>query len=547
MAGPGVRMTGGEAVARNLAAHGVDVVFGIPGNHNLGIYQYLAAVGVRHVLARHEQGCGYAADGYARVSGRPGVALVTAGPAVLNTLAACGQAYSDSIPVLLLSPGMPLRHPYRGNGHLHETKNQQAAVDAVVAVSHRVTSVGEIGDAVSQAFTDMTAGRPRPVHLEIPIDVLDEYADVEIHAPLPVAPPAAPAGQLERAAALLAGAARPGIMVGGGARRAAREVRQLAERLGAAVVTSTNGKGTLPEDHPLALGAGAHLPAVAEWATSRDVLLAVGTDLGSSDLWNGHWSLDGALVRIDIDPRQIVVNARPEVAVVSDAAVALRSILILLGESGCAGDSDGAKDRGPEAAGRWRARVRGESATEGARWLAEIEAIGRVLARDAVVAGDSAAVCYFGLRANLPLHTPGAFLYPSGYGTLGYGLPAAIGAKVAAPDRQVVAVLGDGGVMFTLAELASAAAAGLALPVVVVDNGGYGQIRDNMRRRGYPPLGVDIPAPDFAAVGRALGCHGVLIGDPADLSGALAEALTADRPTVLHLRERSPSVDRPSG
>ncbi len=523
-------MTGGEALVRNLAAHGTDVVFGIPGNHNLGIYEHLAASSIRHVLARHEQGCGYSADGYARVSGRPGVALVTAGPAVLNALAALGQAYSDSVPVLLLSPGMPLRHPARGNGHLHETKNQQAAVDAVVKVSHRVTSVSEIGDAVSQAFVDMTAGRPRPVHIEVPIDVLDEFADVEIRRPVPLTKASAPPEELTRAAALLAESARPGIVVGGGARFAAPQIRRLAERLGAAVVTSTNGKGTLPEDHSLSLGAGAHLPAVAEWVRTRDVLVAVGTDLGSSDLWNGPWQLDGSLVRIDIDPRQILINARPNVALVSDAAHALDSLLGLLGEGSTIAGS------AREATG-WASRVHGEAAEEGALWHREIQMISEVLDRDAIVAGDSAAFCYYGLRANLPLYEPASFLYPTGYGTLGYGLPAAVGAKVAAPDRQVVALLGDGGVMFTIAELASAAAERLALPVIVVDNGGYGQIRHNMHRRGYSPLGVDIPSPDFAALGRALGCHGITIDGAEHLGEELAKALVADRPTVLHYLE----------
>lgn len=262
------------------------------------------------------------------------------------------------------------------------------------------------------------------------------------------------------------------------------------------------------------------------------MLVAVGTDLGSSDLWNGPWSLDGSLVRIDIDPRQVVVNAPPEVAIVSDASAALCSILHLLGEREV--DARRVHD-----AGEWRERVRIESAEEGALWREEIQAIGSVLARDAIVAGDSAAVCYYGLRANLPLHTPGSFLYPTGYGTLGYGLPAAIGAKVAAPDRQVVAVLGDGGVMFTLPELAAAAAERLALPVIVVDNGGYGQIRTNMSRRGYSPIAVDFPAPDFATVGRALGCHGVTIDDPPHLAEELAKALVADRPTVLHVIERT--------
>lgn len=522
-------MTGGEVVARSLAAHGIDVVFGIPGNHNLPIYQHLAGNGIRHFLSRHEQGCGFAADGFARVSRKPGVALVTAGAAVLNSLAALSQSYADSVPVLLVSPGMPLRHPFGGNGHLHEVKDQRAAVDAVVAVSHRVTSVDEIGDAITRAFTDMTAGRPRPVHVEIPIDVLDETADTHVGQPVAIPVSSAPASQLDRAASALAECCRPGIAVGGGARGASAEVLALAEKLGASVVTTTNGKGVVPEDHPLSLGAGAHLPAVADWIRTRDVVLAVGTDFGPSDLWNGGWTLEGTLVRIDIDPRQISVNLPSNIALVGDAATALRSLLDLIG------DSHGESIRDEPVS--WTSRVRDEAAVEGALWKGEITALADVLDRDAIVAGDSAAICYYGLRSNLPLYSPGAFLYPTGSGTLGYGLPAAIGAKVAAPQRQVVAVMGDGGVMFTLPELAAAAAEGLALPLIVFDNGGYGQIRKNMNLRGYEPLGVDFPSPDFAAVGRALGCHGVAVESPDQLSEELSKALVADRPTVLHVIE----------
>ncbi len=520
-------MSGGQVVAHSLVAHGTEVVFGIPGNHNLSIYAHLDSNCIRHVLARHEQGCGYAADGYARASGRPGVALVTAGPAVLNTLASLGQAYSDSLPVLLVAPGMPLRHPALGNGHLHEMKDQQAAVAAVVAASYRVSSVEEIPSAVSQAFAAMTAGRPRPAYLEIPIDVLDEEADVELGQPVTWGPRAASVAEIERAAGLLRSSTHPGIVVGGGARGADSALCCLAERLGATVITSTNGKGTLPEDHPLSLGAGAHLSAAAAWARSRDVLLAVGTDLGSSDLWNGPWDFTGTLIRIDIDPAQMTVNARSGVALVGDAGETMTALASLLGEVAPV----------PAEATEWRERIGTEGRNEGAMWGKEIAAIASVLERDAIVAGDSAAVCYYGLRTNLPAHSSGSFLYPTGFGTLGYGLPAAIGAKIAYPERQVMAVLGDGGVMFTLAELASAAAEGLPLPVVVVDNGGYGQIRKNMEERGYRPLGVDIPSPDFPAVARALGCHGISIDTPERLAEELAKAFTSDRPTVLHVME----------
>ncbi|MBA3783849.1 MAG: acetolactate synthase, partial [Nocardioides sp.] len=251
-----VAMTGGEALVASLVAHGVDVVFGIPGTHNLEIYKHLAERGVRHVGTRHEQGAGYAADGYARATGRPGVAVVTTGPALLNAAAAVGQAYSDSVPVLVVSPGLPLRHPATGNGLLHEMKSQGTALAAVAAASLRPTSVAEISTAVAQAFSIMTAGRPRPVHLEVPLDVLAESGDVIVVPPVATAPTLPVLALLDEAVGRLASAKRPVILAGGGSKPAAIELVRLAELLGAPVVTTTNGKGVLPEDHRLALGAG---------------------------------------------------------------------------------------------------------------------------------------------------------------------------------------------------------------------------------------------------------------------------------------------------
>ena len=529
------RMTGGQAVVASLAAHGVDTVFGIPGTHNLEIYRHLAQQGLRHVSTRHEQGAGYAADGYARTTGRPGVAVVTTGPALLNAAAAIGQAYSDSVPVLVVSPGLPLRHPALGNGFLHETRDQRAAMAAVAAASIRPTSVEEIPAAVAQAFAVMTQGRPRPVHLEVPLDVLAESAAVDIVAPLPVMPHAPDAAAVVAAGSRLTAARRPVLLVGGGARGAATEVRALAERVGAPVVTTANGKGVLPEDHPLALGAGVHLPAVRHLVEQADLVLAVGTELAPSDLWYGRLPLTGKLVRIDVDPVGIVANETPDVAVIGDAARTLRALLAALPAGDPPADAN-------DVVAAWRERKHQDAAVEGSEWLPVVGAVAAALPRDAIVAGDSAMVCYYGALANLPAHGPSAFIYPTGYGTLGYGLPAAIGAKVAHPDRPVVALLGDGGVMFTVAELATAAALGLSLPVLVVDNGGYGEIRNEMFDRDDPVHGVTFPAPDFAALGRAVGCHGVSVDDPARLTAALTAALAADRPTVIHVHHHDPAA-----
>jgi thiamine pyrophosphate-dependent acetolactate synthase large subunit-like protein len=521
------KLTGGQAVTQALAAHRVDVVWGIPGTHNLEIYAHLPGAGIRHVSPRHEQGAGFAADGYARVTGRPGVCIMTSGPAMLNAATALGQAYSDSVPVLAVSPGMPLRHPGRGNGELHETKDQRAALNAIVAYSHRVTSVPEIPIAVAQAFAAMTSGRPRPVHLEIPVDVLEERGEADVVRPLRVPVSTPDAEDLDAAAARLAAAARPAILVGGGARSAAAEVRALAERLGAPVVCTINGKGVLPEDHPLSAGAGLARSVVRDLVEDSDVVLVVGSGLAPSEQWLGPLPLADKVVRVDIDATQAVTNAVPLVAVVGDAAVALAGLLGRLG----AGADDG------ERAARWRARHLEEARALGARWSWILDGIAVALGRDGIVAGDSAMVCYHGAVAALPRYTPASFLYPTGYGTLGYGLPAAIGAKLGRPDARVIAVLGDGGIMFTVAELAAAAQLRLPLPVVVVDNGGYGEIRNEMAEREDPVHAVDLDVPDFAGLGRALGCAGAFVDDGATLVDALERGFEADRPTVLHVHE----------
>jgi len=520
-------VTGGQAVTQALAAHGVDVAWGIPGTHNLEIYAHLPAAGIRHVSPRHEQGAGYAADGYARVTGRPGVCITTSGPAMLNAATALAQAYSDSVPVLAVSPGMPLRHPGRGNGELHETKDQRAALEAIVAYSHRVTSVPEIPVAVAQAFAAMTCGRPRPVHLEIPLDVLEERGEAQIVHPLRVPVSVPDAAALDAAATRLGEAARPAVLVGGGARGAAVELRALAERLGAPVVCTINGKGVLPEDHPLSAGAGLARSVVRDLVEDSDVVLVVGSGLAPSEQWSGALPLAGKVIRVDIDPAQAVTNAVPLLAVIGDAAVAIAGLLARLG----ARTGDG------ERAARWRARHLEEAEELGAPWSWILDAVGAALGRDGIVAGDSSMVCYRGAVAALPRYAPASFLYPTGYGTLGYGLPAAIGAKLGRPDARVIALLGDGGIMFTVAELAAAAQLRLPLAVVVVDNGGYGEIRNEMAGRGGPVHAVDLEPPDFAGLGRALGCTGAVVDDGATLLDALERGLASDRPTLLHVHE----------
>jgi thiamine pyrophosphate-dependent acetolactate synthase large subunit-like protein len=372
--------------------------------------------------------------------------------------------------------------------------------------------------------------------IEIPLDLITEEGAVE---PAPAAPPPvlAPApAAVDAAAAFLARAQRPAILAGGGASTAPAELRLVAERLGAPVVCSINGKGTMPEDHPLSVGAGYAARAVRELMDDSDAVLVVGSELGPSDLWWGPLDLAGKAVRIDVDPAQAVTNAVPVVSVIADAALALGALLDELG-AGAGFDPADRDAPGVARAAESRDAFRTQVREEASRWTDLLESMTAALGRDGVVVADNAMVGYFGALGNVPAYRPRSFLFPTGYGTLGYAVPAGIGAKIGRPDARVLALSGDGGLMFTVGELAAGAQERVALPVVVVDNGGYGEIRREMAERGDPPLGVDFDSPDFAALGRSLGCHGVRAQSRPELDDALERAFAADRPTVIHVPE----------
>ncbi|MBO1329719.1 thiamine pyrophosphate-dependent enzyme [Streptomyces sp. VRA16 Mangrove soil] len=544
-----LRLTGGEAVARALAAHGVTRAFGIPGTHNLEIYRHLATYGIAHTAPRHEQGAGYAADAHARVTGEPGVAITTTGPALLNIAAAVGQAHSDSVPLLVVSPGMPLRHPRQATGLLHEMPSQTEALRNVAAFSHRVSSVDEIGVAVARAFTLFRTERPRPVHIEVPLDLLEAAEPV---GRVRTAPPAGRRGaapeSVERAAALLARAERPALVLGGGARGAAGPCRVLAERLGAPVVTTANGKNVVDERHPLALGVSLHSPAVQKWLATRDVVLAIGTELAESDLWSELPPLQGRLIRVDIDPAQMYARHVADVPLVGDAAATLDALVEAVGPRRPADEDALVEAVGPrrpadedahDETATLKAARDDETHRRDARWLPYLEAIGTTLAPDAVVTSDSAQCCYYGALPHLALGPDARYLHPTGFGTLGYALPAAIGAKAARPDRQVVAISGDGGLQFTIQELATATELRLPLPVVVFDNAGYGEIRDEMAARGDQPVAVDHARVDLSALARAYGGRGVTVHAPGELAAVLARALTTPGPTLITVPEET--------
>lgn len=514
-------------MARALAAHGVDLVFGIPGTHSLEVYRHLASVGIRHVVTRHEQGAGYAADGYARVTGRPGVVLTTSGPGITNAVTAAATAHADSVPLLLVSPGVPRGLEGADVGWLHEVKDQSAALDAVCAWSRRVSSADEAAQAVADAFAFFASSRPRPVHVEIPHDVLDSSWP---GSPVPVAAPAKrPSGDpaaLDRAVSLLSAARRPAVVLGGGTVDSAAEAVAVAEAYDVPVVTTVNGKGVVPESHPLSLGASVGVGATQRFLADADALLVVGSELGDSDLWGGTLHPSGPVVRVDLDPAQLDKNLNADVGVVADAALALSAL------SGQAPPRRGAEP-GHARVAAVLPQIRAESEAAAAPWRGVHDAVAAVLPPDGVVTGDSSRVSYLGTVYQLLLNSPRRFAYPTGYATLGYGLPAAIGACLA--GRRTLALVGDGAFVFSVQELLTAAEQRLGLPVVVCNDGGYGEIRHQMLSRDITPVGVDLLTPHIPALAGACGCHGVRLDGPSRLAEVLTKAWTLDRPTVIEV------------
>jgi len=521
--------TGGRAIVRALAERNVDLVFGIPGTHNLEIYRHLSGSGIRHVTPRHEQGGGYAADAYARVSGRPGVVITTTGPGLTNAITAAATSYADSLPVLYISPGMPTGMERADIGWLHEMKDQHATIDGAVDRSIRVGSAAEAYAAIHETFDRWEVERRRPVHIEVPIDVLDgEYDDSALVRPENHATARVPeASSLTAAAEALTGASSIMMVVGGGARLAAEEVRAVAERLGAPVVTTVNGKGILPEDHPLSLGASIRLPEAHALLTEAAALLVVGSVLGDDELWGNVATASGVVVRLDVDPAQLDKNLAATHHLLGDAAATLRLLLQALANE----VPNLMSVRGPA----MRASLDAAALVTGAPFAPFHEALSKAIPPETIIAGDSAQVSYFGTASQWTSLRPGQFVYPAGFATLGYAIPAAIGASLAAPQTPVVVVAGDGGTMFTIQEFATAVDLRLPLPVVVFNNSGFQEIREGMEARGIDPIGVDVRSPDFPLLGKALGGEGLRVHTPAELADAVADALQASGPTLIEV------------
>ncbi len=524
--------TCGEALVELLQAYGVSTLFGIPGEHTLELYRGIEKSGLRVVTPRNEQGASFMADGYARVSGKPGVCTLITGPGVTNAATGIGQAYADSIPMLVISSANDRASLGRGWGRLHETRDLCAITAPITAFSAMVTDPAEIPELCARAWEVFESGRPRPVHIAIPIDVLELPVDETWQIRTPPPRPRADRESIAAAADLLVAAERPIIMVGGGALEAGVLIAELAELLDAAVISSNAGKGIVADSNPRSLTGGVISPPVQDYLARADVVLAIGTELGEADSFVYDLPVNGELIRIDIDPERFDDAFPATIPVLGDGQDACDALLAALRERDLRART---QDTAGELGAVRVAQQEGYTPIQ-RQHIRLLRLLREGLPDDAVIFGDIAQLVYTGTEA-MPMERPRCWFYPAGFGTLGCALPGAVGAKLAVPERTVVALAGDGGLMFTLNELATAIEEKLSIPIVLWHNHSYAMIRDGMRQRGIGEIGVNPRAPDFVRLAEAFGCPGEVVHAADEFRARLAAALTHAGPSLIVVNE----------
>ena len=527
--------TCGEALVEMLEAYGIDTVFGIPGVHTVELYRGLPNTRIRHITPRHEQGAGFMADGYARASGKPAACFIITGPGMTNITTAMGQALADSVPMLVISSVNNTHELGLGEGRLHELPDQRGVIAGVSIFSQTVIHPKELPKILARAFSVFDSARPGPVHIELPLDIIvsagkDLDTTPHVETPLPVPNHK----HIERAASLLKSAKQPFIVLGGGTADAAQPARELVELINAPTALTINAKGVLPPNHPLSLSGFLPSKHVLDRLQKADIVLAIGTELGETDthLFDRKLSLQGQLIRIDIDPEQLSRNATAEIAIVSDAGIAIKKLITALGEYQC--DPQSAQLE----VSKLRIKCNKNLPTEYFTHGQFLNCIATTLP-DVIMVGDSTQPIYGGNFLFEPSSPRSYFNSSTGYGTLGYGLPAALGAKLSMPHRHVVSIIGDGGLQFTIAELATAVELGLSIPIIIWNNYGYGEIKQYMIDRNIPQIGVDIYTPDFIKIAIGFGCHAYRVNSIDDLVQRLETAANAKGPTIIEIDDAS--------
>ncbi|MEM7251407.1 MAG: thiamine pyrophosphate-dependent enzyme [Pseudomonadota bacterium] len=518
-------MTGGEAMVKSLVRNGVDTLFAIPGIQMDAFFN--AAYDDRNLLrvihTRHEQACAYMAFGYAEVSGRVGACAVVPGPGLLNATAALSTAYACNTPLLCLSGQIPSDGIGRGFGLLHEIPDQLSLIKGLTKWAERVEHPSKAPELMREAFRQLQTGRLRPVELEAPMDVLASSADVTLLDPVaPMEEPEPDPDAIAAAAKLLGEAKRPMIMVGGGIKDAEEPLLALAEMLEAPVVMTRSALGAVSDHHYLAQKTvGGH----RLWPKA-DVVLAIGTRLHPTV---PSWGLDDGIkiIRIDVDPVELRRAGAPDVGVVARAHPALSALVDAVPKHNAKRESMRNELTILTAA------LNQEYHDEVGPQMAYLDAIRAALPDDGIVVEELTQVAYVA-RFGLPMYRPRSYVSSGYQGTLGFGFGTALGAKVAAPDRPVLSLCGDGGFMYQVQELSTAVQQQLQVVTLVFNDGAYGNVqRMQIEDYGGKVVGTDLHNPDFVALAESFGAQGLRATTPAEVKSAIERGFNTAGPTLI--------------
>jgi acetolactate synthase-1/2/3 large subunit len=518
-------LTGGEAIVSGLVAHGVDTVFGLPGAQVYGLFDAFHQAQLKVIGARHEQACGYMAFGYARSSGKPGVFSVVPGPGVLNASAALLTAFGCNEPVLCVTGQVPTSFLGKGRGHLHEMPDQLATLRTYVKWADRIEYPGNAPTVVARAFQEMMSGRRGPASVEMPWDVFTQRADTaaaQVLQPLPAPQP--DSDLVRKAAALIRASKAPMIFVGSGAMDAGEEILELAEMIDAPVVAFRSGRGIVSNAHELGLTMAA---AYKLWPTT-DLMIAIGTraELPASGFRWPYQPQGLKSIRVDIDPvemRRLV----SDVSIVADARAGAADLVSAVKKAGYS-RSSGRRAAIREAAAAAQAEIQRIQPQ-----MAYLDILREVLPANAIVTDE---LSQFGFASwyGFPVYQPRTFITSGYQGTLGSGFPTALGAKVANPDKPVVAITGDGGFMFGVQELATAVQFNIGVVTLVFNNNAYGNVRRDQRERfDGRVVASDLVNPDFVKLAESFGVAAARVTAPDQFKAAMEKALAHGGPYLI--------------
>ncbi|OAF06961.1 hypothetical protein AYJ54_18660 [Bradyrhizobium centrolobii] len=517
-------LTGGEAIVSGLVAHGVDTVFGLPGAQVYGLFDAFHQAQLKVIGARHEQACGYMAFGYARSSGRPGVFSVVPGPGVLNASAALLTAFGCNEPVLCVTGQVPTQFLGKGRGHLHEMPDQLATLRTYVKWAERIEYPGNAPTVVARAFQEMMSGRRGPASVEMPWDIFTQRADTtaaKVLEPLPAPQP--DPDLVKQAAALIKASTTPMIFVGSGAIEAREEILELAEMIDAPVVAFRSGRGIVSNAHELGLTMAA---AYKLWPKT-DLMIGIGSRLELPTMSRWPYRPEGLKsIRIDIDPVEMR-RFFSDAAIIADAKAATADLAAAVRKAGYS-----------KSAGR-RAAIREATASAQADiqriqpQMAYLNILREVLPANAIVTDELSQVG-FASWYGFPIYEPRTFITSGYQGTLGSGFPTALGAKVANPDKPVVAITGDGGFMFGVQELATAVQFNIGVVTLVFNNNAYGNVRRDQRERfDGRVVASDLVNPDFVKLAESFGVAASRVTSPDHFKTALEKALAHAGPYLI--------------